>query len=268
MSGSQVVNGGTLLRLWTPIRAWLAAQATKNCSWLVENINNRYSRFAKRIARKYLDWTFGIGFLTLILLIIYFKPDLFGAKPWPGIFWMVSGLLSSAAIYYLLARTIFPKAFPQRIRIRAFTPLREKSTYNGQAIARLLELEMQPPDKSKEAPSRVGSEPKVPSVNVSLAGTTIPLDFIWGRIDRWISGPIYTIEGIISESDRAITIDAWSTERAVHWRARSSPDLDCDPWRSAIVDLADQVRDSFGHYQELRDKRVDKSRYQESIYLA
>jgi IS5 family transposase len=80
MSESQVVNGGLLLNLWAPIRAWLAAQTTKNCSWFVENINNRYSWFAKTITRKHLDWIAAIGFQALIMPIIYFKPELFGAK--------------------------------------------------------------------------------------------------------------------------------------------------------------------------------------------
>lgn len=219
------------------------------------------------MSRKYIDWIFWIGFLVAIAAIVHFNPELLGVQAWAKFIWVVSSLLLVPALFYLLVRTIFRKAFPERIRIRPFTPLHDKSTYNGSAIARLLELEMQPPVPSKEARSRVRSERRVRSLNISLGGTTIPLEFIWGSIDRWVLGPIYTIEGIVSESDGGIIIEAWSTERGFRWRAKSSSHPESDPLRTAIHSLTDQVRESFSHYQELTVKFEAQHRYESAIYL-
>ena len=151
---------------------------------------------------------------------------------------------------------------------QAVPVVREKSAYSGQAVARLLGLAMQPPDKSEEAPSsRVDLEAKVPSFNVTIAGTTIPLDFIWERVERWILGPAYTVEGIVSSSGRTIILEAWSYEGAAQWRAVSNAEPESDPLRTAIADLADQMKIEYGHYRELTDTRMDQRRYGDAIYF-
>jgi hypothetical protein len=196
MCRTRAVSREFLLKQWGRFRHWLGAQIARGHSWLA----------AQQLTRKALDRSFLVGLLAVVALIIWFKPDVFAARAWALSIFVAVILLLAAATYYRLARSIYPKEFPQRIRIRPFTSLREKSTYSGQALARLLELAMQPPDKSDEAPppSHVGLQPKAPSFNVSVAGATISLDFIWGIVERWILGPAYTVEGIVSSSGRTI----------------------------------------------------------------
>jgi|EndMetStandDraft_8_1072994.scaffolds.fasta_scaffold24211_3 tetratricopeptide (TPR) repeat protein len=259
MCRTLAVSRDLLLKQWGRFRHWLGAQMARGHSWLA----------AQQLTRKALDRTFLVGLLAVVALIIWFKPDVFAARAWAMSILVVVILLLAAATYYRLARSIYPKEFPQRIRIRPFTSLREKSTYSGHALARLLEQAMRAPDKSKEAPpSQVGLEPKAPSFNVSVAGATISLDFIWGIVERWILGPAYTVEGIVSNSGRTIVLEAWSYERAVQWRAVSSAEPESDPLRTAIADLAEKMKVAFGHYRELRDTYTTQRRYGNAIFVA
>lgn len=79
-------------------------------------------------------------------------------------------------------------------------------------------------------------------------------------------GPIFTIEGIVSENDGEVTIDAWSNEPGFRWQAKSCKHPESNPLRTALHSLADQMRESFGHYQELTDKFEAQHRYETAIY--
>ena len=204
--------------------------------------------------------------MVALVAVVYFRPELLGIQKWTKYIWVTSGVLILPAVYFVLARRIFPKAFSDRIRIRTFTALDDKTNYNTSALARMLELEMQPAVPSKEARSRVGTQPDVLPIKISLAGATVPLDFIWKRIDQWILGPIYVIEGIISESHDGITIEAWCTERSYRWRANSSSYPKSDPLKTAILSLADQIKASFGHNQDLATNYEAQHRYGSAIY--
>jgi tetratricopeptide (TPR) repeat protein len=259
MCRTRAVSRKFVLKQWGRFRHSLGAQIARGHSWLA----------AQQLTRKALDRSFLVGLLAVVALIIWFKPDVFAARAWAMSILAVVILLLAAATYYRVARSIYPKAFPSQIRIKPFMSLREKSAYSGKALARLLKLTIQPPDKSEEAPpSRVELEAKVPAFNVSVAGATIPLDFIWGTVMRWILGPAYTVEGIVSNSGRTIILEAWSYECAVQWRAESSAEPESDPLRTAIADLADQMKVAFGHYRELRDTCTTQRRYGEAIYVA
>jgi hypothetical protein len=258
MCRTRAVSREFLLKQWGRFRHWLGAQIARGHSWLA----------APRVTRKGLHRGFLVG-LAVVALMLWYNRDWFAALTWAAsILPLLILLLLAAFCYYQLARIIFPKAFPPRIRIKPFLSLQEKSAYSGQAVARLLGLAMQPPDKSEEAPSsRVDLEAKVPSFNVTVAGTTIPLDFIWERVERWILGPAHTVEGIVSSSGRTIILEAWSYEGAAQWRAESDAEPESDPLRTAIADLADQMKMEYGHYRELTATRMDQRRYGDAIYF-
>jgi tetratricopeptide (TPR) repeat protein len=218
------------------------------------------------MTRKYIDSIFWGTFVAVLIGILWFKPDWLPLQTWLRFIWVVAFILLVPTVFYLLARWRFPDAFPDRIRIRPFIPLDSKTLYNGAAIARLLDLEMQTPELSKEARSRVGPEQSAAPVEVKIAGTSIPLDFIWSRVDQWLFGPISFINGIVAESEGRVTLQAWSNGGIPRWRATSSMQDWGDPLRSAICFLADAIRDEFGHNKELRDKYEKQHRFDLAIY--
>jgi tetratricopeptide (TPR) repeat protein len=227
--------------------------------------------------RKQIDWIFYIVYSAVICLVLYLKPDFLGFESWMKSGWIILGLILFPTVYYLIARSFFREVFPVRIQINPFIPLKADNNFNGVAIAKLLELEMQPSNTGQKAQSKVRTRQESRPINIGVAGTTIPLEFLWSRIDQILFGKIHPINGIITEvpAQQAdgnqeyrmgkVLLEAWSSKTIHRWRAESSQLPICDPLQTAIKYLADNIRSSFGYYQELAEKYEAQMRYDLAI---
>jgi tetratricopeptide (TPR) repeat protein len=218
------------------------------------------------MTRQHIDRGFWIAFLAAIAVIVAFWPSLLGVENWTRAIWVVCVLLSTPILYYLLARNRYPDAFPERTQIKPFSILHSRTTYDGAATARLLELEMRPSDPSIGARSRFNYEQSALPLSLAVAGTTIPMQFIWERFERWMFGPLSRIEGLISEDEGTVRIVAWCPHRDFTWHAVGESRKGGDPLRPALRDLADQIRNSFRHFNELVVRFERQARYDEAIY--
>lgn len=214
------------------------------------------------------------GFLVLLVVLVLVTTftgvglDLNLKSVWPAGLWVA--LLLSPCVYYAVARRIYPDLFPPRFRLTPFCKLDDRTPYRGESIARLLELELRPPVRSESEPKairvaggpirvRMPEEQSLPP-SITLAGTTIPLGFFWRALDRWMFGPIQTVEGIIGSSDTNVTLEAWTTDGRYRWKAQSLPRAGADLLSSALQELSDMIRLSFHRYLELAEDFEDQGR--------
>jgi hypothetical protein len=116
MCRTRAVSREFLLKQWGRFRHWLGAQIARGHSWLA----------APRVTRKGLHRGFLVG-LAVVALMLWYNRDWFAALTWAAsILPLLILLLLAAFCYYQLARIIFPKAFPPRIRIKPFLSLQDK----------------------------------------------------------------------------------------------------------------------------------------------
>ncbi len=181
-----------------------------------------------------------------------------------------AGLIAAAAALAVLAVVVLLKLAnivglrrpTQRIELRPFLFLQDNTGYDGEACARLLEMEFeheegQPagktPDDASGASGRgrtrtstadstgAGSQLKL---NAKVAGASIPMDFLWTWIRRAVDGRVHRYDFVVlRDDDGRLEIEG---ARGDHRYFGVSSDYEkSDNMRTAIESIAEDIRASY-----------------------
>lgn len=170
-----------------------------------------------------------------------------------------------------------------RIVLRRCLFLQDDLGYVDEACLLLLKMEFdvgtsEEASKQVSEPRRLQGQPSIPSfgdksqtanIDVSLAGTRIPLSFLWGWAQRVVLGPPDTFDFIVSRSeDGDLLIEAWRTNDGEYFSGWSSLQKGADLIRTGIRRIAEEIRAAYPRYRpSLLDQYIGEERYSDAQSL-
>ncbi len=161
-----------------------------------------------------------------------------------------------------------------RLILRRFLFLQDNLSYVDEACLLLLKTEIDDSGPTEGFGRRHGV--KLPSerssadnIDVSIAGTRIPLSFVW----RWARNIIYgnpvIIDCLVSRSENGTLLaEGWATNDDNQFAGWSSNQKGADPIRTAIRRLAEDIRSAYPRYQPaLLNQYLSEERYTDARAL-